>query len=92
MSGNLFEIRKDWPIPPTNDTVTATIPKTPIKIEPQVPSTKVSRPEWCGWDKTAPFAKMWLMKIGMMTTSRTNPNRKVKHSDKRHTTNELGPE
>ena len=32
MSSNFFEIRKDWPIPPTNDTVTATIPKPPIKI------------------------------------------------------------
>ena len=35
MSGNLFEARKDWPIPPTNNTVTATNPKPPTKIEPQ---------------------------------------------------------
>ena len=45
MSSNLFEIRKDWPIPPANDTVTVTIPKPLIKIEPQVPSATVSRPE-----------------------------------------------
>ena len=55
--GNLFEIRKDWPIPPTNDTVTATIPKPIIKIEPQVPTTTVSRPEWCGWGQNCPICK-----------------------------------
>ena len=57
MSGNLFEIRKDWPIPPANDTVTATIPKPSITIEPQVPSTTVSRPEWCGWGQNCPICK-----------------------------------
>ena len=35
MSGNLFELRKDWSMPPTNNTVTATSSKPPIKIEPQ---------------------------------------------------------
>ena len=35
MSGNLFELRKDWPAPPTNNTVTATSSKPPINIEPQ---------------------------------------------------------
>ena len=35
MSRNLFELRKDWPIPPTNNTVTAISSKPPIKIEPQ---------------------------------------------------------
>ena len=35
MSGNLFELRKDWPIPPTNNTATATNPKPSIKIVPQ---------------------------------------------------------
>ena len=35
MSGNLFELRKDWLIPPTNNTVNATNSKLPIKIEPQ---------------------------------------------------------
>ena len=34
MSGNLFELRKDWPIPHTNNNTTATISKLPIKIEP----------------------------------------------------------
>ena len=57
MSGNLFEIRKDWPIPPTNDTFTATIPKPLIIIEPQVPSTRVSRPEQCGWGQNYPICK-----------------------------------
>ena len=57
MSSNLFEIRKDWPIPPTNDTVTATIPKPLIKIEPQEPSTTVSRPEQCGWGQNCPICK-----------------------------------
>ena len=35
MSRNFFELRKDWLIPPTNNTVTATNSKLPIKIEPQ---------------------------------------------------------
>ena len=40
MSGNLFEIRKDWPIPPTTNTTSniTTNPKPPtIKVEPQDP-------------------------------------------------------
>ena len=37
MSGNLFELRKDWPIPPTNNTMTDTNPKPPVKVEPQEP-------------------------------------------------------
>ena len=50
MPGNLFELRKDWPIPTTNNTVTATNPKLPIKIEPQeqdqpTHSTTAPKPE-----------------------------------------------
>ena len=63
MSGNLFELRKDWPIPPTNRTVTATNPKLPVKIKPQEPdqphpSAPAPKPEQCRWDIIAPFAKM----------------------------------
>ena len=55
MSGNLFEIRKDWPIPPTTNptTITATNPKPPaIKVEPQDPgqanpNSTVRKPERC---------------------------------------------
>ena len=35
MSGNLFELGKDWPIPSTYDTTTATTSRPPIKVEPQ---------------------------------------------------------
>ena len=35
MSSNLFEQRKDWPIPLTNNIMTTMIPKLPLKIEPQ---------------------------------------------------------
>ena len=35
MSGNLFELQEDWPIPPTNNSFTSTNSKLPIKIEPQ---------------------------------------------------------
>ena len=35
MSDNLFELRKDWPIPPANNTTTVTKPKLPVKVEPQ---------------------------------------------------------
>ena len=54
MSGNLFKLRKDWSIPPTNNTTTATIPKPPIKIEPQaqeqptISSTVAPKAEKCG--------------------------------------------
>ena len=37
MSGNIFELKKDWPIPPTSNTVTATNPILPVKVEPQEP-------------------------------------------------------
>ena len=33
ISGNIFELRKDWSIPSNNNNTT-TIPKPPIKIEP----------------------------------------------------------
>ena len=53
MSGNLFELREDWPIPPTNSTATATVtnPRPPvINVEPQDPeqsnhSSTVPKPE-----------------------------------------------
>ena len=35
MYGNLFELRKDWPIPSSNNTATAKNPKPPIMIKPQ---------------------------------------------------------
>ena len=44
MSGNLLELRKDWPIPPTNSTMAATNPKLPIKIEPQEPEQPTLSP------------------------------------------------
>ena len=60
ISGNLFELRKDWPIPPTNNTMTN--PKPPVKIEPhdpdqQNPSTTVTKPEQCGWGPNCPICK-----------------------------------
>ena len=62
MSGNLFELRKDWPIPPTNNTVTATNPKLPVKIESQeqnqpTPSTTAPKPEQCRWGQNCPICK-----------------------------------
>ena len=62
MSGNLFELRKDLPIPPTNNTVTATNSKLPIKIEPQeqdlpASSTTAPKPEWCRWGPNCPICK-----------------------------------
>ena len=48
--GNLFELRKDCPIPPTNNTMTATNPKPPIMFEPQetdqpIPNATPPKPE-----------------------------------------------
>ena len=62
MSGNLFEIRKDWLIPPNNnandknsDTATATDPKPPIKLEP--PNQETPKLEKCGWGQNCPICK-----------------------------------
>ena len=63
MSGNIFELRKDWPIPPTNNTITATNPKLSIKIEPQEQdqptpnATAPPKPEQCGWGPNCPICK-----------------------------------
>ena len=35
MSGNVYELRKDWPIHPTNNTATASISKPSINLEAQ---------------------------------------------------------
>ena len=65
MSGNLFEIRKDWPIPPTTNatTITTTNPKPPaIKVEPQdpgqsIPSSTVTKLKRCAWGLNCPICK-----------------------------------
>ena len=63
-SGNLFELRKDWPIPPTNNTATVTISKPSIKIEPQAQEHQPPVQQHCqkqsnaDGDQTAPFAKI----------------------------------
>ena len=57
MLGNLFKLRKDWPIPP------AITRKTPLKIEPQTqgqatPSaTAAPKAEKCGWGPNCPICK-----------------------------------
>ena len=63
MSGNLFEVRKDWPISPATSTTTATNPKPPIiKVEAQDlgqsnPNSTVTKPEQCGWGPNCPICK-----------------------------------
>ena len=65
MSGNLFELRKDWPIPPANNTATTTAinPKLPVvKVEPQDPdqsnpSSTVPKQEQCRWGPNCPICK-----------------------------------
>ena len=63
MTGNLFKMRKDWLIPPTTNTVTATSSKTPIKIEPQAQEqlTPSAAPppkaEQCAWGPNCPICK-----------------------------------
>ena len=57
MSGNLFELRKDWPIPPTSTS------NPPIKIEPQPQelatpnATTALKAEKCGWGPNCPICK-----------------------------------
>ena len=71
MSGNLFELRKDWPIPPTNNTVTATSSKPPIKIEPQAqeqatPSAAaLPKVEQCRWGPSCPICKKYRGRLGL---------------------------
>ena len=61
ISGNLFELRKDWPIPPANNTVTTTNPKLPVKIKPQDPDqqnpVETPKPEQCRWGPNCPICK-----------------------------------
>ena len=58
MSGNLFELRKDWPFPPSSTS------NPPIKIEPHpqelaTPSaTTAPKAEKCGWGWIALFEKI----------------------------------
>ena len=65
MSSNLFEIRKDWPVPPSTNTST-NIPIKPnlptIKTEPQdpnqpKPSSTTTKLERCGWGPNCPICK-----------------------------------
>ena len=89
MSGNLFEWRTDWPIPPTNNTATATISKPPIKIEPQAQSrptpstTAPPKAEWSGWGPNCPICKN--IEDWGQWPSKSNSNRVVhSHSSPRH--------
>ena len=63
MSGNLFKLRKDWPIPPATNTATAANPKPPvIKVEPQDPdqlnpNSTILKLEQCRWGPNCPICK-----------------------------------
>ena len=71
MSGNLFELRKVWPIPPANITMPATDPKLQVKIEPQDPGQQNQVQQHqnqsnADGDQTVLSARMW-KKIGMVS-------------------------
>ena len=65
ISGNLFEERKDWLLPPNylnndnKDTTSVTSPKPPIKEEPKTeePSFTGPKTDKCGWGPNCPFCK-----------------------------------
>ena len=65
ISGNLFEERKDWLLPPNylnnnnKDTTGITSPKPPIKEEPKIEEQSFTslRTEKCGWGPNCPFCK-----------------------------------
>ena len=65
ISGNLFEERKDWLLPPNyldnnnKDTIGVTSPKPPIKEEPKTEEQSFTNPktEKCGWGPNCPFCK-----------------------------------
>ena len=61
MSANLFEVRKDWLLPPnhiddTKSTANITSPKPPIKVEPKTEGQPSTSPK-CGWGPNCPFCK-----------------------------------
>ena len=65
MSGNLFEERKDWLLPPNyldnnaKGMTSITSPKPPIKEEPKTEEQPSTGPkaEKCGWGPNCPFCK-----------------------------------
>ena len=65
ISGNIFEERKDWLLPPNylnNDnkgTTGITRPKHPIKEEPKIEEQSFTslRTDKCGWGQNCPFCK-----------------------------------
>ena len=65
ISGNLFEERKDWVLPPNyldnnaRGTTSVTSPKPPIKEEPKTEKQSSTSPkaEKCGWGLNCPFCK-----------------------------------
>ena len=93
MSGNLFELRKDWPIPPANNILTATNPKLPIKIEPQEPDQPPPMQQHhqnqanAEGDQTVPFARMQ-KKIGMVSDQKqlqeTNTNTQTQDTQQKN--------
>ena len=85
MYGNLFELRKDWPISPTNNTMTATNPKPPIKMEPQeqdqpTPVLQHKNQSDVDGDQTVPFARMQ-KKTGManIKSNSSKPTKTLEH-------------
>ena len=73
MSGHIFKLRKDCPIPPTPTTITTS--KPPIKLEPQTGeqvtpgATAAPKAEKCGCGPNWPICKnMDGWKTGMVTT------------------------
>ena len=66
VSGNLFKIRKDWPVPPSNNAPTNIITKSnppTIKTEPQGPNqprpnSTATKQEKCGWGLNCPICKI----------------------------------
>ena len=65
ISGNLFEERKDWLLPPNylnnnnKNTTSVTSPKPPIKEEPKREEQSFTSPrtDKCGWGPNCPFCK-----------------------------------
>ena len=85
MSGNFFELRKDYLIPLNNNnnaTATATIPKSPIKIEPKAheqptPSSTVApKAEKCSLGPNFPICNLeedWTVTTKNSSNSHNSP-------------------
>ena len=103
MSGNLFEERKDWLLPPNylnndnKDTAGVTSPNPPIKEAPKTGEQSIIslRTEKCGWGPNCPFCRNqdkeeeWDGNHQKQLQQKTPPQQEIQMPQARHSQTEL---